>query len=143
MMLQLSPAGAKPLWDATNKEIRGKFQPPILDRGFVYIVSQDGLGTVKCMKWPTGEVAWAAKQPKQVGFGGSLVRVGDQLIVMSQDGKLYLMNATPEKNAVVSEMDLFPKPSDKSKIWSTPLVYHGKLYAKGEKELVCLDISKK
>jgi hypothetical protein len=38
---------------------------------------------------------------------------------------------------VISTLQLF----DFDKVWSTPLIYHGKLYTMGENTLVCFDIS--
>ena len=69
------------------------------------------------------------------------MRAGDKLIVQSQSGTLYLMLATPKTSQVISKFELFPEGFDQ--VWSTPLVYRGKLYAKGEKELVCLEVGKK
>jgi hypothetical protein len=56
---------------------------------------------------------------------------------MSERGQLFLIHATPEGYKVLSQKPLF----DYSMVWSTPMIYRGKLYAKGENELVCLDIS--
>lgn len=136
MMLQLSAAGAKKLW--AKKDIQCKFQPPILDNGYLY-ANGDERGTIKCIKWPTGEIQWKAEDPK-LGFGGSLVRLGnDKLIAMSQTGTLSLMLATPDKNELISSVDLF---TGDERVWATPLVYKGKLYCKSKDQLVCLNISK-
>jgi len=68
---------------------------------------------------------------REPGRGGSVVRVGDKLITMSERGKLSLIHATPAAYKLISSVQLF----DYSQVWSMPIVYRGKLYAKGETEL--------
>ena len=82
---------------------------------------------------------WATKgRALKLGFGGSLVRYSDKLITLSQRGLLTLLCATPEAVERISQVQLFDEQFDQ--VWSTPLIYHGKLYAKGQDELVCMDI---
>lgn len=136
MMLRLSATGAEKLWE--NKNMKAHFQPMLFEDGVIYGNSQ---GTLTCLDWKTGEVKWAAREPAmRLGNGGSLNRFGDKLITMSERAKLTLLKATPEGFEVISQVDrLF----DGNHIWSTPLIYNGKLYCKGTNELVCLDISGK
>jgi hypothetical protein len=136
MMLSVTPQGTKKEWE--KKDIACKFQPPILDGNALYANSN---GTLKCMSWPSGEILWTARgRELNLGGGGSMVRLGnDKLITMSERGKLSLVQATPKECKMISQVQLF----DYAQVWSTPLVYRGKLYAKGETDLVCLDISAK
>jgi outer membrane protein assembly factor BamB len=134
MMFKLSPTGATKEWPKVLKDLELAYQPPILDRGYLYANSK---GTLKCMRWPDGKIMWENKL--RLNDGGTLVRDGDLLIAMSERGKLSLVKATPESAKVISQVPLF----DFLKTWSTPLIYHGKLYAMGKDTLVCLDISGK
>ena len=136
IMLKLNP-GAAPtkLWE--DKKMRAHFQPLILDGGVFYGNDQ---GTLKCIAWPGGEQKWEARERNlRLMNGGSLVRVGDKLIAMSERGMLSLLKATPEGCTLISQVQLFQG----NPIWSTPLIYRGRLYAKGVEEFVCLDISGK
>jgi outer membrane protein assembly factor BamB len=130
MMVALTPGGAKKEWE--SQKIMQKFQPAILDGEYLYTNSE---GILKCMKWPDGNIAW--ENNLRLGSGGSVVRDGDKLIVMSERGKLGLVQATPQGSKVIRQVQLF----DFTKTWSTPLIYRGKLYCMGENTLVCLDIS--
>jgi outer membrane protein assembly factor BamB len=130
MMVELSGKGAKKLWETSN--IAQKFQPGVLDNGYYYTNSE---GTLKCMNWADGKIQW--QNNLRLGSGGSVVRDGDKLIVMSEHGKLALVQATPQANKVISQVQLL----DYGQVWSSPLIYRGKLYCRGEKNLVCLDIS--
>jgi outer membrane protein assembly factor BamB len=130
-LYELSPSGLKTLW--TNKEIKMRFQPPIVEDGYIY--GTDGEpGTIKCLKWDDGSRVW---QGDRISQGGSLVKVGDKLIAMSQTGKVILARATPQKYEKISEADLVARTNN---AWSTPLVYQGKLFVKGRNELAAYDI---
>jgi len=129
MMLEVTPSGAKTLWE--NGNIAQKFQPGVLDNGFYYVNSE---GTLKCMNWSDGKLSW--QNNLRLGSGGSVVRDGDKLIVMSERGKLYLVHATPTENKVINQLQLF----DYGQVWSSPLIYRGRLYCMGEKSLVCLEV---
>ena len=58
---------------------------------------------------------------------------------MGQGGRLSIGRATPEKFELLSTAKVFDPERDE--VWSTPLLYGGRLYAKGYKELVCFDVS--
>ena len=135
MLLTLSPQGAKKEWE--KKEIASKFQTPILDGNVLYANSG---GKLTCVNWPDLKVNWTStNRDLNLGEGGSMVRIGNKLVTMSERGKLCLVEATPTGHKVISQVALF----DYSQVWSTPLIYRGKIFATGEDELVCLDVSAK
>lgn len=131
MMLTLSATGAKEDFDKADKDLTLKFQPAILDGDYLYANSG---GTLKCAHWPDLKIQW--EERLHLGDGGTLVRDGDLLIALSERGKLLLVHATPQGAKVLSEVPLF----DFGTTWSTPLIYHGRLYAMGKDTLVCLDL---
>jgi outer membrane protein assembly factor BamB len=133
MMLKLSTGGAKKIWE--KRDLKSKFQPPVLDGDHVY---GNSAGALMCLTWPDGEVVWRAEdEALRLGEGGSLLRWRDMLVTLSERGKLSLVRATPKGVRLVSQVQLF----DAERIWATPLLYDGKLYAKGSEELVCVDVS--
>ena len=94
-MFQVSPRRVNKLW--ATAAVQGKFQPPVLDGGYLYCNSEDRQGTLKCIAWSDGSVRWAAQgRDLKLGFGGSFVRVADRLITLSQHGLLSLMKASPD-----------------------------------------------
>ena len=138
MMLQLSPMGAKKLWE--SRDLEGRFQPALLDGDFLYLNSE---GTLKCLRWPTSTVQWATRNEDRnlLGLGGSMVRIGgDKLILLSQSGRLSLARATPQGFERISSV---PDVVEGGEVWATPAIHDGKLYLKGERELVCIDIKAK
>jgi outer membrane protein assembly factor BamB len=133
-LYELTATGVKKVW--SNKELKMRFQPPIVEDGYIYGVDGDP-GTIKCLKWDDGSRVW---QGDRISQGGSIVKVGDKLIAMSQTGKVILARATPQKYEKISEADLVARTNN---AWSTPLVYQGMLYVKGRNELACYDIAGK
>jgi outer membrane protein assembly factor BamB len=132
---QVTPTGAKKLWE--NRNIEGKFQGAILDGDHLYANSS---GTLVCVKWDDGSLGWSAKDSKlRLGAGGSLIRAGDKLLAMSERGKLSLIRATPESYELIGQGDAV----EGKEVWATPVLFGGRLYAKGAQELVCLDLSGK
>ena len=132
-MLSLTPTSAKIDW--RSRDLQQKFQPAILDGDYLYTNSA---GILKCLHWPENKIVWSSNDPRlKVEEGGTILRDGDKLITLSQRGKLSLVEATPTGVKLISQTQLF----DFITTWSTPLIYHGKLYAMGPDTLVCLDIS--
>ena len=135
MMLRLDGNRAEKLWE--SKEVQSKFPNLILDGDAVYANSA---GTIKCLSWPDGKLLWEAKDPKlRIGTGGSLIRVGDRLVTMSERGKLSVCRASPGGIELLAQAQLV----DAREVWSTPLLYGGRLYAKGDTEFLCFDLSGK
>lgn len=135
-MFKITATSATKVW-GPDRKIQSKFQPSILDGKTLYTVSDEKRGVIKAIEWPTNKVLWEAKDP-QMGFGGSIVRVGDKLIAQTQKGEVALLKATPEAGEKISSFTPFEDMS--GKIWSMPVVYKGKLYVKGPDELVCFDV---
>ena len=135
---EVTPQGLNKVWE--GKQVTGRFQPGILDDGHLYVNSE---GLLKCLDWNTGAVKWSTKNSEKpmLNMGGSIVRVNDdQLICLSERGKLTLLNASPEGYKKVSEMK---DAVEGDQVWSTPLIYGGKMYVKGKVDLVCFDVSPK
>lgn len=136
-LYEVTAGGVKKVW--SNKDITMRFQPPIVEDGYIYGTQKDP-GFVTCLKWEDGSVVW--RSTEKISQGGSLLRVGgDKMILMSQTGEGILARVTPKGLEKLSEAKLV---ADNSKnVWSTPLVYQGKLFVKGRDGLACYDIGAK
>jgi outer membrane protein assembly factor BamB len=135
IQLVLTAGGATKVWE--NGNIEGRFQGAILDGGYLYANSE---GTITCVSWLDGKLKWKASETEmRLGLGGSMIRAGDKLITMSERGKLSVMRATPEGISLLGQAkDLV----EGKEVWSTPLLYGGRLYVKGSQEFSCFDLSK-
>ena len=91
---------------------------------------------LSCMDLRTGEILWRVRGRR--GFKkGSLVIAGGRLIVLGEDGKLALAEATP---AGYRERASFRV--SENKCWTVPVLAAGRLYVRDESRLRCLDLRK-
>jgi outer membrane protein assembly factor BamB len=135
VMLQLSKNSApKELWQ--SKFAQSRFQPAILDGDAIYANSE---GKMTCLGWNDARLFWQDADNKlKLGLGGSFVRIpGDRMITLGERGWLTLAKITPAGIDVISTA----KGVEGTQVWSMPLIYGGRLYVKGEQELVCYDIA--
>jgi hypothetical protein len=83
-------------------------------------------------------VIWSSHDIK-LGDSGSFVLDGDKLVVLSDHGMLSLVQLDAAGPKVLGEIQLF----EFDNVWASPLIYKGKIFAKGKEELVALDASGK
>lgn len=92
-------------------------------------------GELRCVNFKTGLVqdGWEAKSIRK----GSLIEAGHHLIVLSEDGTLTLIEATPEEFRMVARL---PSGLNRSENWSLPVLLHGRLYLRDSQKIICLDV---
>ena len=89
---------------------------------------------LKCIDADTGTEKWKAR-----GFGeGTLILAEDHLIILGDRGKLGLVEATPAAFNEVASAEVLS-----GLCWTVPTIANGRLYARNEKEMVCLDMKGK
>jgi outer membrane protein assembly factor BamB len=139
MMLELSPGGAKKIW--TQTILDSKFQGVILEDEMIYGVAENGGGRLTCINWTDGKRKWRADDSAiTLHAGGSIVRAaGDRAVLMSEEGMLSLVKISPAGVELVSQFEALP---GETQVWSTPLLYGGRIFVKGPKELVCFELPK-
>jgi outer membrane protein assembly factor BamB len=113
--------------------LRSHFSSPVRHGDFLYGIDEKTT-MLTCLDLRTGQVKWEER-----GFHrGSLMRVGQYLIVLGERGNLALADANPEKyHKVASARPL------SGKCWTMPVLADGRLYLRNEQEVLCLDLGKK
>jgi outer membrane protein assembly factor BamB len=87
-----------------------------------------------CMEFRTGTVKW-----RKLGFGkGSLLIADGLLIILGDNGKLALAEASPED---YREQAAFQGP--RRKCWTMPVLAQGRLYVRDQERIICYDLRKK
>jgi outer membrane protein assembly factor BamB len=129
---------AKELWRIKgNAVVADLWSTPVCKDGYLYgMISfkKFGSGPLKCVDLKTGAVKW-----EQPGFGaGNVVLAGPNLIALSDDGQVVLVEANP-----AGYKELARTKAVNGKCWSTPALSNGKLYVRSTKEGVCLDLAAK
>jgi outer membrane protein assembly factor BamB len=134
-LIQVGPNSATKIYE--TRELQCRFNPPILDGDILYGNSE---GRFKAVKWADGKPTWPSPAPDNLGQGGSILRLPDsKMLLMSDSGKLILAKVTPDSYKRLAEANIFSDTGRPPQIWATPIIYKGKLYAKGLDNLVCYD----
>jgi outer membrane protein assembly factor BamB len=109
--------------------MKNQFSSSVLHNGTFYGFDN---GTMKAIDAATGKERW-----KQRGLGqGSLILAGDHLVVLSDSGKLALLEATPEEYRELGSAQVL-----EGRCWTAPSLADGKLYLRNQEQLVALDWS--
>jgi outer membrane protein assembly factor BamB len=114
--------------DSTGVVYQGHLYAQVSDRAKP---SPRGL---KCVELATGKEVWCEKG-NYGAYYGSLILVGDKLLVLMQNGELTLVDANPEGYKERGRMKVV------GKTWCHPALANRRLYVRDDKELVCLKLT--
>ena len=137
-LLKVNENNATEIWQ--NKNMRNQVSNSVLWEGYIYGfdgqvgMSGPGNGKLTCMNLETGQVAWS-----QGGMGtGTLMLADGKLIILSEDGKLVIAEASPTGFKELSSAKILTY-----KCWTVPVLANGRIYARNAQgQLVCVDVSK-
>jgi len=120
--------GAQAVWQ--NREMRNQINSSVIWQGHVYGFDESAL---KCVDLETGRAKW-----RQGGLGkGSLILADGKLVIMSENGKLVIAEASPEKYTRLAEAQVLSR--DRS--WVAPTLANGRIYCKNNLgETVVVDV---
>jgi outer membrane protein assembly factor BamB len=118
-----------------NKTMRNQLNSSVLWKGHLYGFDGDvgGKGKLACVDFETGQTKWL-----QDGMGtGSLMLAGGKLIILGENGKLVIAEASPEGYKELTSAQILS-----GKCWTVPVLANGRIYARNTAgRLVCLDVS--
>ncbi len=118
--------GVSEVW--FSKGMQNHFNSSIHHEGFLYGFDDS---IFKCIAADTGEEQWKTR-----GYGkGSLMFADGHLIVLSDDGKLALVEANPTTHVEVARAQVLS-----GRCWTSPSLARGLLYLRSLEEIVCLDM---
>ena len=142
-LLRVRPGASEIVWKdgRRNQVMRAHWATPIHHEGYLYGSSGSGTGDaeLRCLEHRSGKVMWS-----EPGLGRStLLYVDDHLVVLTEHGRLLVIEASPETFEVVS--DFTPqgpdsKPALEFPAWNAPILSHGVLYVRGKDRLVAFDL---
>ncbi len=113
-----------------NRDLRSYMASPVAFQDHLY--GLDDSGQLICIELATGKTAWA-----KGNFGQyvSIVVAGDQLLVLSDNGELTVLEATPKAYHPRAKLQL----SEDGKTWSSLAVVGSRLYVKDKQHLMCFE----
>jgi len=114
---------AREVW--RNIFLRPGYSSPVTDGASVYGLDKSFL---TCLDPETGERRWKGGR-----YGrGQVILAGEELIVLTDDGELALVEATPEAHRETGRF-----PAVEGKVFAGPAPAEGRLFVRGDKELAC------
>jgi outer membrane protein assembly factor BamB len=91
-------------------------------------------GRFKCIELKTGKEMWSTDATNHV----SLLAVNDKLILFSDTGTLIIAKASNKKYEEITRQEIIKE----EKCWTMPAILAGKLFLRGGKNIVCIDLNK-
>jgi outer membrane protein assembly factor BamB len=129
-VFELNRAGdrlqAKTIWE--NERMKNKFTSSVLHNGHIYGLDESILASVNA---ETGAQNWKGGR---YGYG-QLVLAGDHLVVLTEDGDVVLVNATPARHEEVARFSAI-----EGKTWNHPVIAGGTLLVRNIQEMAAFDI---
>ena len=117
-----------------HKHVANHWSTPVLKDGHLYGMfsfKKYGDGPLKCVDIATGEIKW-----EQEGFGaGNVIRVGDNILALTDYGKLVLVAGSPAGYKQLADSE-----GVAGKCWSTPVLADGRIYVRSTKEGAAFDV---
>jgi outer membrane protein assembly factor BamB len=126
--------GVDEVW-SNDESLSNHYNTSVLNGGFLYGFDgrQEAGPHLRCVEWLTGKVRWTRKDPGC----GSMVLADGNLIVLTEDGDLMLIEAAPKEYREKAKASLLRGPCR-----AQPALANGKLYARDSAKLYCWDLKK-
>jgi outer membrane protein assembly factor BamB len=155
MMLRLDaerPA-AKLLWRGKSNSERNTdglhaiMCTPFVEDGYIY--GACSYGQFRCLKAGTGERVWETYEPtggeNERWANAFVVKNGDRFFISNEEGDLIIAQLSPAGYRETSRTHLQdptnPAPG-RDVVWSHPAYANRSIYARNDKELICVSLSK-
>jgi len=129
-VVEISAAGGRlsvrEIW--RNIRMKNQFTSSVLQDGFIYGLDE---AILACVDAATGELKWKGGR---YGYGQVLL-ASQHLIVLTEDGDLALVRATPERHHEVARFSVL-----QGKTWNHPAMADGYLLVKNINEMAAFDL---
>ena len=130
-VLELAPQGdtfqVRAVWSSTR--MKNKFNSAVIHGGYIYGLDD---GILACADVQTGQLKWKGGR---YGYG-QLLLAGDHLVVLTEEGDVVLVRATPEKLTAVAQFNAIA-----GKTWNIPAIADGVLLVRNEVEMAAFRIA--
>lgn len=129
-LLEVSESGGRfsvrEVW--SNLNMKNKFNPSVLMDGTVYGLDE---GILAAIDVETGERLWKRGRYRY----GQLLHASGHLIIVSEDGDLALVRASPEEYLEIARFESIP-----GKTWNVPALADGILLVRNQTEMAAYDL---
>ncbi|MFL5329674.1 MAG: PQQ-binding-like beta-propeller repeat protein [Gemmataceae bacterium] len=120
---------------------------PLIDGDYIYGVDQPG--QLRCVELKTGKRLWETTVPttgaKPAGSGTAfLVKNGDRYFIFSESGDLIIAKLSPKGYDEVSRWKMLDQTGSafgRAVVWSHPAFANKCVFARNDKEIVCVSLA--
>jgi outer membrane protein assembly factor BamB len=117
---------------------------PVLKDGYLYGVGS--YGQLRCLEAATGKRIWETFDATGEGrwWNAFLIRHGDRFFLANEQGELIIARLSPEGYEEISRAALLEPTSRANRrdvVWSHPAFARRHIYARNDKEIVCVNLS--
>jgi outer membrane protein assembly factor BamB len=113
-----------------TKELCCHFASPVRVGEHLYALDEER--DLTCLEIRTGQVRW-----RQRGFQkGSLIRIGDRLLILGENGNLALVKANPEEYEEIAKARPF-----RDRSWALPAFANGQLLLRDRRNMVLYNLA--
>lgn len=162
MLLRVDPQRAKAevVWKSHSKgetprltdALHCVMDTPFLKDGYIYGVCS--YGELRCLEAASGKRIWKSMQattggPEQRWANAFLIPQGDRCFLFNEKGDLIIARLSPKGYEEISRAHIL-EPTNQmvaaqrnggSVVWSYPAFAHRSVYARNDKELVCVSLA--
>ncbi|MCY4659168.1 MAG: PQQ-like beta-propeller repeat protein [Acidobacteria bacterium] len=130
-LIELAPDGdrftASTVWE--THRMRNRISSSVVVGGYIYGLDH---AILACLDAATGELLWKGGR-----YGdGQLLAAGDHLVVLTEDGDVVLVRATPEGHQEIAGFSAID-----GKTWNVPAIAGGRLLVRNTREMAAFDLS--
>src|SRR5579864_74665 len=131
-LLEITKTGetyvARAVWQ--NNRMKNKFNSSVLYQGYIYGLDE---AILACIDAKTGELKWKGGR---YGYG-QLLLAGGHLVVLTEDGDVVLVRATPEGHQELARFSAI-----EGRTWNIPAIDNGLLLVRNTSEMACFRLGK-
>ena len=154
LMLRLDSAkpAATPGWrtlkvnEKDTTHLNAVMCTPFLEDGYIYGVCS--YGQLRCLKADTGERVWETFQATTSGedvrwANAFIVKNGDRFFLFNEKGDLIIAKLSPRGYEEISRAHLLEptgSAAGRAVLWSHPAFANRHVYARNDKEIICVDL---
>jgi outer membrane protein assembly factor BamB len=131
-LLRVAFGRPEEVW-SNDTSLSSHYVTPVFFQGCLYGFHgrQETGGEFRCVQSATGKVLWTDSSVSM----GQIVRQGDQLLVLTQDGELLLIHADPKRCDIRARAQILG-----SGVRAAPALDQGCLFARDPRQLVCVEL---
>jgi outer membrane protein assembly factor BamB len=131
-LLEITKTGetyaARAVWH--NNRMKNKFNSSVLYQGFIYGFDD---AILACIDAKTGELKWKGGR---YGYG-QLLLAGGYLVVVTEQGEVVLVQATPEGHRELARFSAI-----EGRTWNIPAIDNGLLLVRNASEMACFRLGR-